>query len=156
MHSVAPASWTVGEHLGTSEWLAISQERITAFGQITDDLEPLHTDPAWCREHSPVGQPIAYGFLTLSLLTRFMHEITKGSLTGTTDRPGYALNYGFDRVRFVSVVPVDSRIRCHVTFAERRMRADGDLMRFSVVVECEGASRPALTAEWWSLWVVGT
>jgi acyl dehydratase len=134
--------------------MRVEQARITAFGEITDDLEPLHTDPAWCAAHSPVGVPIAYGFLTLSLLTRLLREASTEAFAGGVDGAAeYPLNYGFDRVRFVAPVPVDARIRAHFTLRERRPHAQGELMAMDVVVEIEGQERPALTALWWSLWV---
>lgn len=133
--------------------MRIDQECITAFGVLTDDVEPLHTDPDWCRDHSPVGTTIAYGFLTLSLLTKLLREATSAAFVATKARGAHPLNYGFDRVRFVSPVPVNARIRGHFTLAERKTRPDGEMMRFSVVVEIEGSDRPALTAEWWSMWV---
>lgn len=151
----ARASWIPGQSLGTSAWVTVDQARITAFGTLTNDVEPLHTDPAWCHAHSPMGRTMSYGFLTLSLLTSFFHEVTGRVMAGGPDHVGYPLNYGFDRVRFVTPVPVDSRIRGHFTFEQRRVRKDGDLLRFSVVVELEGAERPAVTADWWTLWVHG-
>jgi acyl dehydratase len=153
---LAPLPWQPGDVIGTSSWLTLDQRRITAFGEITNDLEPLHTDPDWCREHSPVGRPMSYGFLTLSLLTSFLHEVTGHALAGSTTSGSYPLNYGFDRIRFVSPVPVNSRVRGQFTFVERRPRSDGELLRFDVVVEIDGGERPALTAEWWSLWVPGS
>ena len=147
------AAWIPGQRLGTSEWLLVDQARITAFGALTDDLEPLHVDPDWCDAHSPIGRTMSYGFLTLSLLTAFFHEVTGRVMAGGTGSPAYPLNYGFDRVRFVAPVPVNSRVRGEFTFMERRARRDGDLLRFAVVVELEGSTRPALTADWWTLWV---
>ncbi|MCC7054361.1 MAG: Nodulation protein N [Gemmatimonadaceae bacterium] len=152
----SPANWTPGASIGTSAWLRLDQARITAFGALTDDLEPLHTDPDWCRAHSPVGRTMAYGFLTLSMLTSFFHEVSDNALAGTTQAASYPLNYGFDRIRFVSPVPVDSRIRAHFTLLERRGRHDGELLRMAVLVEIEGEARPALTAEWLTLWVAGS
>jgi len=143
----------VGTELGVSDWYLITQARIDGFGAVTDDVEPLHNDPEWCRQHSPYGRPIAHGFLTLSLLTRFLHDITANAMAGDTRHAGFPLNYGFDRVRFVSPVPVDSRIRGRVVLTEAESRETGELFRFAVMVEIEGSSKPALVAEWLSLWV---
>ena len=143
----------VGTELGVSDWYLITQARIDGFGSVTDDIEPLHNDPEWCRQHSPYGRPIAHGFLTLSLLTRFLHDITANAMAGDTRHAGFPLNYGFDRVRFVSPVPVDSRIRGRVVLTEAESRETGELFRFAVMVEIEGSSKPALVAEWLSLWV---
>jgi acyl dehydratase len=154
-HSTSPA-WIPGQLLGTSDWLLVDQARITAFGALTNDLEPLHVDPEWCAAHSPIARTMSYGFLTLSLLTAFFHEVTAGVMAGGVESSAYPLNYGFDRVRFVAPVPVNSRVRGVFNFVERRPRQDGDLLRFEVVVELEGSARPALSAEWWTLWVPGT
>jgi acyl dehydratase len=145
----------VGHEIGQSAWLVIDQSRIDVFGDVTDDLEPLHNDPEWCAEHSPYGKPIAYGFLTLSLLTRFMAEITNKALTGNEGRKGFPLNYGFDRVRFVEPVTVGDRIRARMTLNSIEPRAPGWMLNFSTVIDIEGKDRPALTAEWISLWVDG-
>ncbi len=155
MPATPPArdQWIRGVQIGTSAWRQIVQADIDAFGALTDDLEPMHIDPEWCAAHSPVGRPIVYGFQTLALLTTLLRDATAGALFSRVGEPGYPLNYGFDRVRFVSPVPVDARVRAHFTLGERRVRDDGMLMRFDVVVEIEGTDRPALTAQWWSLWV---
>ena len=145
--------WPVGAVLGTSAWLLVDQDRIDRFGAVTDDLEPLHNDPAWCAAHSPYGTTISYGFLTLSLLTAFMHDVTRDALKGSRERGGFPLNYGFDRVRFLAPVPVGSRIRACLTLAARRPHPQGDLLQISAVVEIEHRPKPALVAEWHSLWV---
>lgn len=149
----ASSGWTVGDHLGASAWMRVSQRQIDAFGVVTEDLEPLHNDPSWCTENSPYRQPIAYGFLTLSLLTKFMHEATADAMRGHTGTTSYPLNYGFDRIRFVAPVVVDSRIRARFVLKGRTCRPEGDLLRVEVTVEIEGQDRPALIAEWLTMWV---
>lgn len=149
----AHASWKPGDTLGVSGWMQVSQRQIDAFGEITEDLEPLHNDPPWCEVNSPYRKPIAYGFLTLSLLTRFMHEATTDAMRGHAATKSYPLNYGFDRIRFIAPVVVDSRVRARFTLRERRLRADGDLLRIEVLVEIEGEDRPALVADWLTMWV---
>lgn len=145
--------WEVGALLGTSAWYVIDQQRMDGFAVLTDDEEPLHNDPEWCRVNSPFGRPIAHGFLTLSLLTRFISEITGEALVGTVEKVGFPLNYGFDRIRFMSPVPEGSRIRCHTRLMDRGIHKDGDMLRFLVSIEVEGVEKPALTAEWLTLWV---
>ena len=140
--------WTVGEPLGVSAWMRVNQNQIDAFGEITEDLEPLHNDPSWCAENSPYRQPIAYGFLTLSLLTKFMHEATADAMRGHSGTSSYPLNYGFDRIRFVAPVTVGSRIRAGFILKGRTQRPEGDLLRVEVTVEIERQDRPALIAEW--------
>jgi acyl dehydratase len=143
-----------GEQLGLSPWLTIDQLRIDVFGAVTDDIEPLHNDPAWCARQSPYGGTIAHGFLTLSLLTRFLHQITGNALAGMHDRTGFPLNYGFDRVRFMAPVPVNARIRCRIVLLDREDRDAGTMLRLAVTIEIEDApDKPALAAEWLVMWV---
>jgi acyl dehydratase len=149
----ARTPWRPGDQLGASDWLLIDQTRNDVFGAVTDDLEPLHNDPNWCARNSPFGATIAYGFLTLSLLTRFLHEVTDNRLAGAADKIGFPLNYGFDRVRFISPVRVGSRIRCRLTVEDVRPHAEGEMLRFAAVIEAEGEDKPALTADWLTLWV---
>lgn len=149
----AASGWTVGEPLGVSAWMRVNQKQIDVFGEVTEDLEPLHNDPSWCAENSPFGQPIAYGFLTLSLLTKFMHEVTADAMRGHAGTRSYPLNYGFDRIRFVAPVVVGSRIRAHFRLKARTRRPEGDLLRVEATVEIEGQDRPALIAEWLTMWV---
>ena len=152
--TAAHADWKVDDKLGVSTWTQVSQKQIDAFGTITDDLEPLHNDPEWCANNSPYGQPIAYGFLTLSLLTKFMHEATADAMRGHSGTRSFPLNYGFDRIRFISPVVAGSRIRAHFTLTERKQRAEGDMLRIEVTVEIEGQDRPALSADWLTMWVM--
>jgi len=145
----------IGGKIGVSDWFLIDQDRLNKFGEATDDLDPMHVDSGWCKRHSPFGQTIAFGFLTLSLLTRFSHEILAWP-EGLHSCGGYALNYGFDHVRFLAPVPVDTRIRCHMTLLDRELRAnDSTLYKFGITIEIENQAQPALTADWLALWVAG-
>jgi acyl dehydratase len=145
--------WSKGEHLGYSEWLQISQAMIDDFGRITDDIEPLHNDPEWCESNSPYGKTISYGFLTLSLLTRLINNATNNAFKGTNNSGGYPLNYGFDKIRFLSPVLVDSFVRASISLSDRQTTENGEQYRFEVNIEVEGQEKSALYAEWLSLWV---
>jgi acyl dehydratase len=134
---------TPGEVIGSSEWLSIGQEDIDLFGRITRDEDPMHVDPDWCRRHGPFPTTVAFGFLSLSLITHFSHQAR------AWPEGAYALNYGFDRVRFVAPVPVGSRLRGVFVFKGAEARGDGSfLTRTLVTVEIEGDARPAVVAEW--------
>ena len=138
--------------IGTSEWFLIDQARINKFADATEDWDPLHVDPQWCREHGPFQTTISFGFLTLSLLTRLTQQVVRDCSELNHDGPGYTLNYGLNHVRFVAPVPVDTRIRCHMTLIESQERKPGQMLqRFSVIIEIEDQERPALTAEWLGL-----
>lgn len=135
----------IGEKIGVSNWLEITQEDINLFAEVTKDMDPMHID-AQAAAKGPFGQTISFGFYTLSLLTYFSHEITQWETIGP------ALNYGFDNVRFINPVPVGSRIRAHFSLKDRREKPNGGLITvFDVLIEIEGEEKPALVAEWLGL-----
>jgi acyl dehydratase len=142
-----------GHALGTSPWVLITQEMITKFGEATLDHDPMHVDVEWA-ERGPFGTTVSFGFLTMSLLTHLLHQ-TLGSDSSSYDpRQGYYLNYGFDRLRLVSPVPVGSRVRGKFVMAELRPDAHHrSIARFDVTLEIEGQDRPALVATWLTVWV---
>lgn len=146
----------VGQEIGLSDWVTIDQARIDRFSVATDDLDPMHIDPAWCEANSPFHSTIAFGFLTLSMLTALSRQALGWAHDSTVETGGYAINYGLDRVRFVAPVPVNSRIRARFVMLEARQKGPGELInRFGVTIEIENQSRPALVAEWLGLWVSG-
>jgi acyl dehydratase len=126
-----------------SEWMTIDQQRISTFGDCTNDPDPLHVDPTYAANFGPYGHTIAFGFLTMSLLTYLYRQ-------GRPDEPGgYALNYGFDRLRLTNIVPVGARVRGVFRRIGSEDRGRGRrLDRYDVRVEIEGDPKPALVAEW--------
>jgi acyl dehydratase len=149
---------TVADAVGrtfTSDWLVMDQERISAFGRTTDDLDPAHIDPDWCRDNSPWGTPIAFGFLTISMLTRMVYDVYKYPLDGDAEKEGYPVNYGFDRLRLIEPVHAGERVRGHFTLRDVHERKAGQmLMTLDTSVEIEGRDKPALVAEWLTMWVL--
>jgi len=146
----------IGEVMGISPWLTITQEAITAFGINTKDVEPLHTDAEWCKINSPYKVPIAYGFQTISMLTWFMHEATGAIFSGHADSPNFPLNYGFNRLRLITPVRVGTAIRAIITLGDKIEKRPGELLiTFSIKVEIEHHKNPALVADWLLLWVTG-
>ena len=136
----------VGEEVGVSSWLAVGQARIDAFADATDDHQFIHVDPAAAAQ-TPFGGTIAHGFLTLSLLSRMAAE---GMLTPQGVK--MAVNYGFDRIRFLGPVRSGSRVRGRFTLDSVEEKAPGQwLLRHTVTVEIEGEDKPALTAQWLGL-----
>jgi acyl dehydratase len=127
----------LGQTIGTSRWIAVPQQRITDFGHITEDPDLMHIDPAWAAEHSPYGKTIAFGFLTVSLLTRMANDVIQ--------RPGdevSTLNYGFDRLRLLSPVMVGSRIRGHFVLKELELRSPTQYRaNYAVTVEIDGQAQ---------------
>ncbi|SRR5260221_10722831 len=135
-----------GTEVGVSSWLLIDQARIAAFADATDDHQFIHTDPAAAAQ-TPFGGTIAHGFLTLSLLSRMAAE---GMLI--PEGVKIAVNYGFDRVRFLAPVRSGKRIRARFTLDSIEEKAPGQwLLRHIVTVEIEDEDKPALTAQWLGL-----
>jgi len=130
----------VGSELGTGEWLTIDQERVDAFADVTGDHQWIHVDPERAAS-GPFGTTVAHGYLTLSLVP----ALTQGVVVFET--PGAKLNYGLERVRFPSPVPVGSRVRAHVTLREATRTDRGLRVVLSTTVEIEGSDRPACVAE---------
>src|SRR3990170_465021 len=105
----------VGQEIGVSPWLTIDQPMIDAFARATRDEDPMHVDPAWCAQYSPFKSTIAFGFLTMSLLTHLSHQALGWLHEDRPEGGGYGLNYGIDRMRLLNPVPVNSRIRARFT-----------------------------------------
>lgn len=138
--------------LGMSDWLVIDQAQIDTFSAVTFDPDLMHIDPDWASANSPYGTTIVFGFQTLSLLSHFSHQIFEA--IGITFSGGHALNYGFNRVRFIAPVRVDKRIRAHIVKTDVSHERPGQsLFTFDVTIEIEGELRPALSAQWLWLWV---
>lgn len=136
----------VGEEVGLSDWLAIDQARIDAFADATEDRQFIHVDPEMAAR-TPFGGTVAHGFLSLSLLSHMGAEAML-----LPEGLKMAVNYGFDRVRFLAPVKSGSRVRGRFTLDSVEERAPGQLlMRHKVTVEIEGEDKPAVTAEWLSL-----
>ena len=139
----------VGEEIGVSSWRTIDQALIDKFADVTDDHQFIHVDPARAAQ-TPFGSTIAHGMLVLSLISTMSYEAVptiRGALM--------TINYGFDRVRFVSPVPVNSRLRGRFVLSELSRRSAGQVStRFDVTIEREGAEKPAAAAEWLAMTVL--
>ena len=118
-----------------SEWVEVSQERIDAFAEATGDRQWIHVNPQRAERESPYGTTIAHGLLTLSLLPRLAPKF---------EREGAAINYGFNRVRFVAPVPAGSSVRGRFRVAS----VDGNRVTWDVTVECDASTKPCCVAEW--------
>jgi len=144
--SLAEIRARVGEEVGVSSWITVDQPRIDAFADATEDPQFIHVDPD-AAARTPFGGTVAHGFLLLSLLSRMGAEATL-----LPSGLKMAVNYGFDRVRFVAPVKSGKRIRGCFRLDSVEEKAPGQLlMRHSVTVEIEGEDKPALTAEWLGL-----
>jgi acyl dehydratase len=137
-----------GSALGESDWYTVTQDDISAFARLTRDEDPYHTDPDWARAHSPLKTTISFGFLTMSMLTFFSHQVfAKLGIESGDDTQMF--NFGFNRVRMPEPVPAGAEIRGRFTFAGARIRDNGGTeITVDVVVDIKGNERPALVAEW--------
>lgn len=137
----------IGQPEGTGEWFQVTQDQIDAFADITYDHQFIHVDPEAAAELSPWKVTIAHGFLTLSMLTHLSGSIPQdmSRLAGVV----MGVNYGFDRVRFISPVKVDSRIRASSVLSGAELRDPNTIQTVrTVTVEIEGEDRPACVADW--------
>ena len=130
----------VGQHLGYSDWVEITQEQVNRFADATGDHQWIHVDPERAATESPFGGAIAHGYLTLSLLPMLMPQI----LEVTGFRMG--VNYGTEKVRFPAPVPVGSRVRACATLDSATPFDGGVTMVVTATVEVEGASKPSMVA----------
>ncbi len=136
----------IGTEIGTSDWIEVTQDRIDAFAETTEDRQFIHVDPVAAAQ-SPFGGTIAHGFLSLSLLSRMAADVMR-----IPDGAKMAVNYGLDRVRFIAPVRVGSRVRGRFTLDAVDVKAPGQfLLRHTVTVEIEHHDKPALTAQWLGL-----
>ena len=132
----------MGEEIAVSPWLEITQERIDTFAKAIDDFQWIHVDPARAKS-SAFGGTIAHGFLTLSLLS----HLSEATFSFSDRKMG--INYGLNRVRFTSPVPVGSRVRARFTLLKfEKIENNGVQVTWTVTMEIDGAAKPALVAEW--------
>ena len=142
VESVEKLGEFVGREVALSEWLEVSQERVNAFAEATEDRQWIHTEPERAARESPFKGTIAHGFLTLSLLS----EMGRTAVAVGGVRMG--INYGLNRVRFVAPVPAGSRIRGRFRLAALEELKGGGQATWEVSVEREGGDKPCCVAEW--------
>ena len=128
-----------GTDLGWSEWLEVTQDRVNLFADATDDHQWIHTDPERAKD-GPFGGAIAHGFLSLSLAVTFWTELL--DVTGVTTK----VNYGLDKVRFISPVKVGARVRMNAVIAEVTEIAGGYQLAVDQTIEIDGGGKPAVVA----------
>ena len=141
----------IGEEIGVSEWIEISQERINQFAEATNDHQFIHVDPEAAKAApTPWDTTIAHGFLTLSLVSYM--SVTSGFMPAQMQT---AVNYGSDKVRFMEAVPVNSKIRGKFVLTEAQYKKNGRwLVKTTVTIEIEGVEKPAAIVETLTLYIV--
>ena len=133
----------VGEEIGVSDWFEVTQSRINAFADATEDHQWIHLDSERAKTASPFGSTIAHGFLSLSLLPYLAAQAYR--VEGDFKM---GINYGLNRLRFVSPVPSGSRVRARFTLQSVEDVPGGSQLTLVATVEIEGGQKPALAAEW--------
>jgi acyl dehydratase len=142
--SLAAYQEMVGREIGVSSWHLVDQKRIDVYADVIEDRQFIHVDPERAKAETAFGSTIAHGFLTMSLMSIMSYEVMP-VISGTT----MGVNYGFDKLRFISPVRSGSRVRGRFTLAEARLRKPKELQsRTNVTVEIEGEEKPALVADW--------
>lgn len=137
----------VGKEIGVSSWHLIDQPRIDTYADVTEDHQFIHVDPERAKTETAFGTTIAHGFLTMSMMSVMSYEVMP-AIAGTT----MGVNYGFDKLRFISPVRSGRRVRGRFVLAEAKLRKANELQsRTNVTVEIEGEDKPALVAEWLGL-----
>jgi acyl dehydratase len=135
----------VGES-GVGEWMTIDQDRINQFADVTEDHQFIHVDPDAAKA-SPFGTTIAHGFLTLSMLSHLDMSVPRAQ-DARYNGIVMGINYGFEKVRFVSPVKVGGKIRARAELADVVLKGDAVQTTRTMTVEIEGEERPALVADW--------
>jgi len=142
--SLAAYQAMVGREIGVSSWHMVDQKRIDVYADVIEDHQFIHVDPIRAKAETAFGTTIAHGFLTMSLMSIMSYEVMP-VISGTT----MGVNYGFDKLRFISPVRSGSRVRGRFTLAEAKLRKPKELQsRTNVTVEIEGEEKPALVADW--------
>jgi acyl dehydratase len=137
----------VGKEIGVSSWHLIDQPRIDTYAGVTEDHQFIHVDPERAKKETAFGTTIAHGFLTMSMMSVMSYEVMP-AIAGTT----MGVNYGFDKLRFISPVRAGKRVRGRFVLAEAKLRKPNELQsRTNVTVEIEGEDKPALVADWLGL-----
>jgi acyl dehydratase len=137
---------TEGNDEGHGEWFEVTQDLVNQFADVTHDHQFIHVDPE--RAQPLFGGTIAHGFLTLSMLTHLAASIRPETSPGPLEGIQMGMNYGFDKVRFVSPVPVGSRIRAASTVKSVELKGSSVQVTKTYTVEVEGSDKPALVADW--------
>ncbi|VAV93225.1 Acyl dehydratase [hydrothermal vent metagenome] len=139
-----------GTDLGTSDWLEVDQTRINEFADVTLDHQFIHIDPEAAAK-TPFGGTVAHGFLSLSLLPHLMADLTM-----VPDNVVMGVNYGFNSLRFLTPVAVNSKVRASVQVKEVLVKKPGQyLITYLVTLEIDGVDKPALVAEWLTMIFTG-
>jgi acyl dehydratase len=146
-YTISELKKLTGQEVGLSEWITIDQDRINKFAKITEDEQFIHVDPTRASQETPFGGTIAHGFLTLSMLAK-LAESAQPKIKGIKIK----INYGFDKIRFISPVAAGSLIRAGFTLSELTEQTPKKIMtKWNVSIEIKSKTKPAIIANWINL-----
>lgn len=146
---IAALAASIGGDYGVTGWFAIEQAKVDLFGKVTDDDDPMHSDPDWALT-GPFGRTVAHGMYVLSLMPHFARELGFPILSSGSE---LAINYGFDRVRMIKPVPVGARVRCRTRVNRIDPRGERRwLVHTTNTIECDVQEGPCLVADWLCLY----
>lgn len=127
---------------------------IDQFAKTTLDPDPMHIDPQWCEKYGPFPTTIAFGFLTMSLITTLVHDLLKYDRESRIGTGGFPLNYGFNKLRLIAPVPVNSNLSITMKLLAAEERKPGQILQTSeITIHIEGQETPAVVGEWLAVWV---
>ncbi len=142
----------IGAETGVSDWITVDQSRINAFAACTEDFQFIHIDPVEAKEKAGFDSTIAHGFLVLSLFSNFAVQTAVA-----LERAQVSINYGFEKLRFLTPVVSGTRVRGRFVLADAvERKPDQWMLSYDVTVEIEDQSRPAIVARWITLQILGT
>ena len=142
----------IGAETGVSDWITVDQSRINAFAACTEDFQFIHIDPVEAKEKAGFDSTIAHGFLVLSLFSNFAVQAAVA-----LERVQVSINYGFEKLRFLTPVVSGTRVRGRFVLADAvERKPDQWLLSYDVTVEIEDQSKPAIVARWITLQILGT
>jgi len=143
--SLEEAQTLIGQEVGISDWLQVTQEKVNQFAEATGDYQFIHIDEERARQETPFGGTIAHGFLTLSLLSMLSAQTDTIKIKGAN----VFINYGLDKVRFINPVRIGKRIRARFELLSAIEKSPGQhLLKHKATIEIEGVDKPAMIAEW--------
>ena len=147
--SIEDAKALEGTEVGVSDWIVIDQNRINQFAEATGDFQWLHVDAERAKEELPDGKTIAHGYLTLALVPALTADFVQ------VEKLAKAINFGCNKIRFYSMVPVGSRVRARAVVKQARKRAGALLLTSEVTIDVEGEKKPACVAETLGMYFFG-
>ena len=150
IYCVTELTKLIGKELGVSPWMVLNQDRIDRFAKLTEDEQFIHVDPERAVNETTFGGTIAHGFLTLSMLVKMASE-AQPKIEGVN----VLINYGFDKVRFISPVRAGAEIRSRFVLNEITYRSKNQILtKWDITVEIKGSDKPAIRANWLNLLII--